>query len=146
MTGRRRLVAIATSALALAMPACGADDGARDDGLGPGSASVTLTVRHSEFVPASVDVAKGTTVRFLIRNTDFIDHEFIVGPEEVHQGHETGRHARHGAVPGEVSVAAGEVAETTYRFDEVGTVLFACHLPRHLDYGMQGHALVHRRS
>jgi uncharacterized cupredoxin-like copper-binding protein len=37
-----------------------------------------------------------------------------------------------------VSVPAGTTAETTYRFDDVGEVVFACHLPRHLAYGMKG--------
>ena len=31
-----------------------------------------------------------------------------------------------------------ETGYTTYRFDEPGTVEFACHLPRHYGYGMHG--------
>jgi uncharacterized cupredoxin-like copper-binding protein len=41
-------------------------------------------------------------------------------------------------VPGEVTVDPSEVAETVYRFDEPGDVVFACHLPGHLQYGMRG--------
>ena len=29
-------------------------------------------------------------------------------------------------------------AETTYRFDQVGSIEFACHLPGHYQYGMSG--------
>ena len=60
-------------------------------------------------------------MRFVVRNTDPIDHELIVGDAAVHARHERGNEADHGAIPGEVSVAAGEVAETTFRFDEAGT-------------------------
>jgi uncharacterized cupredoxin-like copper-binding protein len=45
-----------------------------------------------------------------------------------------------------VSVAPGDTAETTYRFPEPGTVEMACHLPRHLTYGMRGEIEVVDRS
>jgi len=35
-------------------------------------------------------------------------------------------------------VAAGATGETTYEFTEPGTVEMACHLPRHLAFGMRG--------
>jgi uncharacterized cupredoxin-like copper-binding protein len=44
----------------------------------------------------------------------------------------------HPPVPGEVSVEPDATAETVYQFDEVGTVIFACHLPGHDEYGMNG--------
>jgi uncharacterized cupredoxin-like copper-binding protein len=109
--------------------------------LGPGEAdvpNVVLTVRHSRFVPDRVAVAPGATVRFVVRNDDPIDHEFIVGPEAVHLRHESGTEASHGAVPGEVSLPAGGTAETTYTFAGPGPVAFACHLPGHLAFGMRG--------
>jgi uncharacterized cupredoxin-like copper-binding protein len=77
-------------------------------------------------------------VRFVIRNTDPIDHEFILGDQEVQDRHETGTEPHHGTIPGEVSVAAGDSATTTYRFGEPGMLLFGCHLPGHWDYGMRG--------
>jgi uncharacterized cupredoxin-like copper-binding protein len=108
-------------------------------GAHDGLLTVHLSVRHSRFVPDRVKVPGGETVRFVVRNDDPIDHEFIVGPQEVHLRHETGTEARHGAVPGEVSLPAGETAETTYTFPErPGPVAFACHLPGHLDFGMKG--------
>ena len=103
-----------------------------------GVRTVALTIHHSRFEPSTLTVDEGTTVRFVVRNTDPIDHELIVGDDAVHARHENGTEAHHGAKPGEVSVAAGETATTTYRFDEAGDVLFACHLPRHLAYGMVG--------
>jgi uncharacterized cupredoxin-like copper-binding protein len=92
-------------------------------------------------------VAPGTTVRFLLRNTDPIDHEFILGDDAVQRRHEQGREREHhGEVPGEVSVAAGGEAATTYTFRTGGpaSLEFACHLPGHYAYGMRGVALVSR--
>jgi uncharacterized cupredoxin-like copper-binding protein len=110
--------------------------------LGGSSASsdrtVEITIRHSRFLPASLEVAPGTTVRFVVRNTDPIDHELIVGDEQVQARHEKGTEAHHGAKPGEVSVPAGETASTTYTFSKPGTVLIGCHLPGHYAYGMRG--------
>jgi len=115
---------------------CGDDAGA--DGLGPGEVAVEVRLHHSRFVPEHLTVVEGTTVRFVVHNADPIDHELIVGDDAVHSRHEKGNEAEHGAVPGEVSVPAGETRSTTFRFGRPGTVLYACHLPRHLDYGMRG--------
>lgn len=110
-------------------------------GGGAGGAAVptvVLTAHHSRFVPERVAVEAGTTVRFVVRNADPISHELIVGPPAVHERHERGTEAVHGAVPGEVSFAPHEEAETTYTFDRPGVIAFGCHLPGHWDYGMHG--------
>ena len=114
---------------------------------GEAARTVEVTMHHSRFQPAVVRVAPGSTVRFLLRNTDPIDHEFILGDEAVQRRHEQGREREHhGQVPGEVSVAAGLEATTTYPFRAGGpaTLEFACHLPGHYAYGMRGVALVSR--
>ena len=129
---------IAVAALAVLAGAGLAGCGPGDDSGPPEARTVVLTVRHSRFVPERVEVERGTQVRFVVRNTDFIDHEFIVGPRAVHARHEKGTEARHGDVPGEVSVEAGAEATTTYVFPRTGRMVFACHLPGHLDYGMKG--------
>lgn len=100
--------------------------------------TVEITIHHSRFLPANLEVAPGTTVRFVLRNTDPIDHEFILGDENVQARHETGTEAHHGAKPGEVSVPAGGEASTSYTLSEPGTLLIGCHLPGHYAYGMRG--------
>jgi uncharacterized cupredoxin-like copper-binding protein len=77
-------------------------------------------------------------VRFVIHNLDPIDHELILGDEEVQRRHEKGTEAHHGTIPGEVSVPAGESRSTTFTFDAPGTVPFGCHLPGHWAFGMRG--------
>ena len=115
-----------------------AADGDDLEPLGPGQVTVELRVEHSRFTPDRVVVRPGTTVQFVIVNTDPIDHEFIVGPTEVHERHESGTEATHPPVPGEVSVPAGAEAGTFYTFDGATTMLFACHLPGHFAFGMRG--------
>lgn len=105
---------------------------------GPGERTVEIRIHHSRFLPADLHVAPGETVRFVLHNTDPIDHEFILGNEEVQARHETGTEAHHGARPGEVSVPAGGTASTTFTFSARGTLLIGCHLPGHYAYGMRG--------
>lgn len=104
--------------------------------------TAAVTIRHSKFVPAYFTVRRGATVRFVITNTDPIDHEFILGDEAVQRRHETGTEVAHGLVPGEVSVPAGAVGETSYTFSRAGVVLIGCHAPGHHAYGMRGRVLV----
>ncbi len=100
--------------------------------------TVTLTIRHSRFSISHLDVKRGERVRFVVRNSDPIDHELIVGGMPVQLRHESGREAHHRARDGEVSVPLFETASTAYAFDEPGELWFACHLPGHWRYGMQG--------
>ena len=104
--------------------------------------TVVVTMHHSRFQPAEVRVAPGERVRFVLANSDPIDHEFILGDAVVQARHEQGRQRQHhGDVPGERSVPAGQEAATTYAFPaalEGRTLEFACHLPGHYAYGMHG--------
>ena len=113
---------------------------------GDGERTVVVTMRHSRFEPAAVRAEPGERVRFVLRNTDPIDHEFILGDDGVQRRHEQGREREHhGEVPGERSVAAGQEAVTTYAFPASldGRALeFACHLPGHYAYGMRGKVTV----
>jgi uncharacterized cupredoxin-like copper-binding protein len=110
-------------------------------GHGP-ERTVVVTMHHSRFQPATLRVDPGQRVRFVLRNTDPIDHEFILGDAAVQARHEQGRDRHHhGEVPGERSVAAGQEAATTYAFPaglDGRTLEFACHLPGHYAYGMHG--------
>lgn len=106
---------------------------------GDGIRTVTLTVRHSMFSAAVLTVRPGETVRFVVRNTDPIPHELVVGDQAVQDLHEAGAETHHGDRPGEVSVGPGQTATTMYRFGPgAAELLFGCHLPGHWAYGMRG--------
>lgn len=105
---------------------------------------ITIRIEHSRFMPLQVDVENGTSVEFVIVNSDPIDHEFIVGDQSVQDVHELGTETEHDERPTEVSVPAGETVRTTISFPEGGSLalaeplLYGCHLPGHYDYGMRG--------
>ena len=102
------------------------------------SQEVVIDIEHSRFDPSELTFDEGAVVTFVIHNNDPIDHEFILGDEEVQRVHEKGTEAHHGAKPGEVSIPAGESRRTTFTFDSEGRLIYGCHLPGHYDYGMRG--------
>ena len=133
MPARTAALAGALALLGAATAACGAAVAA------PSPRTVHMTVHFSGFEPGDVAVRPGETVRFVLENTDPIDHEFILGDERVQLVHEEGTEAHHAPRPGEVSVPAGETVVTSYTFPErPGELLFGCHLPGHYDFGMRG--------
>ena len=125
----RRMLAV--SLLALAAAACSQAAAA------PAERTVRVRIHYSAFSLGHLDVAPGETVRFVVTNTDPIDHEFIVGDEAVQVAHELGTEAYHPPRPGEITIRAGETVETTYTF-ATRDLLFGCHLPGHYAYGMRG--------
>ena len=131
-----RRAAVLAGLLTLLVGASGASGGAA---ARPTDGTVDVTIHHSTFDPGSIAVRPGERVRFVIRNTDPIDHEFIVGDGEVQRAHEEGTEAHHLPRPGEVSIPAGATVVTTYTFPTgPGELIFGCHLPGHYDFGMRG--------
>ena len=106
----------------------------------PGSPQdeATVVIHHSAFRPEHMSFPVGTTVTFTVRNTDPIDHEFLLGDEQLQLVHEKGTEKHHGARPGEISIPAGETRSTTYTFTSEGTLIYGCHLPGHYAFGMKG--------
>lgn len=126
-----KLVAAALLAAGVALTGCAGGQGSER--------TVELTVHHSRFSVDELHVRPAETVRFVVRNTDPIPHELIVGDQTLQDIHEVGTESHHGDRAGEVSVAPGATAVTTYRFGPAGgRLLFGCHLPGHWAYGMQG--------
>jgi uncharacterized cupredoxin-like copper-binding protein len=140
MTSARRAILSLTGAALVLLPACAGSSGS-DGGLPPlhRARTVHVTIRWSRFHPSQFAFPDGTTVRFVIRNTDPIEHEFILGSKVVQNQVEHTAHADHdGSVPGQITVPPGSTRTTTYRFGSPGTVLLGCHLPGHYAYGMRG--------
>ena len=121
---------LALAGAATAVGGCAAAQGA--------TTTVELELHFSRFDPVSVTVPAGRPVTFVLRNTDPIDHEWIVGDEAVHERHRDGTEPVHDRRPTEVSVPALETRETSVTFDRPGTYRFVCHLPGHEAYGSVG--------
>ena len=131
-------VAVGVGALVASVGYAVDASGSDQEAIGPGVVQVEVGIENSRFDLGPLQVEEGTVVEFVVQNDDPIDHELIVGDEEVHRAHEAGTERRHPPVPGEVSVAPGDRALTFYEFTEPGTIVYACHLPGHEAYGMHG--------
>ena len=116
------------TAVALLVSGCGAEPATQP----------TIAIHYSEFTPGVLEVPVGQPVTFTLRNDDPIEHEWIVGPVEVHNAHRFGTETFHGELPTEVTVPAFSERETTVTFDKPGTYAYICHLPGHEAYGMVG--------
>jgi uncharacterized cupredoxin-like copper-binding protein len=145
MRFRLRFVIALLAAIAVTLAGYAINSTTRADAataLGPGLVTVHVDIHDSAFSISTLHVQPGTLVRFLIRNDDPIDHEFILGDAAVHAAHERGKALVHPPVPGEVSLLPGQLGETFYKFDQPARYLFACHFPGHLAYGMKGWVIV----
>ncbi len=134
--GLRR--SLATVALVCLLAACG-----HAQANGRSHITVDVTIHHSAFDPGSFEFDAGTTVTFVIHNTDPIAHEFIVGGPALQYHIEHTAHPKHdGSVPGQISIPPGTTRTTTYTFTQAtrndGDMEFACHIFGHYKYGMHG--------
>lgn len=115
---------------ALALLASGCDGGA--------STHATVAIRYSRFAPDVITLLAGVPVTITLRNDDPIDHEWIVGPSEVHERHRSGTEPFHATLPTELTVPALSTRVTTLTFEQPAEYVYICHLPGHEAYGMVG--------
>jgi uncharacterized cupredoxin-like copper-binding protein len=128
--------------------------------------SVTITIRDNFYEPESIEVKKGETIRFVLKNTTELLHEFNIGTAAMHAEHQTEMAvmAEHGMItatginremmkmdhskmgmpamthddPNAVLIEPGKTAELVWKFTKDTTLEFACNLPGHYEAGMVG--------
>ena len=111
-------------------------------------ATRTINVEMADtmrFSPDDINVKQGETVRFVIKNSGKVSHEFVLGttkdlkdhyevmkknPEMVH------------AEDNQVTVKPGQTGEVIWQFTKAIKVDFACLHPGHFDAGMKGNIKV----
>lgn len=93
------------------------------------------------FLPGSIAVKRGETVRFVVKNDDIEPHEFMLGEltalkehAEHMRKHPTMQHDE----PNAITLLPGQKGELVWRFTHAGTVDFACLIPGHFEAGMKG--------
>lgn len=153
----RATLAITLFLVAGVSVACGKHAGAHGDvTIGePGviaEAARTIAVDMADtmrFSPASITVMQGETVRFVVKNSGNIQHEFVLGTVKELKEHYAAmkkfpemEHAEENMV----KVAAGQTGEVVWKFTRSGTVDFACLEPGHYDAGMKGRVTVKRNA
>lgn len=113
----------------------------------PGEAahvSRTIEVQAADnmrYTPASITARRGETVKFVLKNTGHLPHEFVLGdPKSL---------TEHAALmrrypnmehddPNMAKVVPGGTATLIWTFTQPGTVEFACLMPGHYEAGMKG--------
>jgi uncharacterized cupredoxin-like copper-binding protein len=131
----RRLAIGSTVVVGAIVAALGAGVAARA-ASGDDVRTVHVRIHYSTFSPSALRFEPGETVRFVVENTDPIDHEFILGDRTIQIAHEHGTESFHVPRPGIMTVPAGATRITTYTFDVPGALILGCHLPGHFAYGM----------
>lgn len=131
---------------------------------GPGTRTVTITMKDNLYEPESVNIKAGETIRFAVVNKGDFLHEFALGQPNDHAKHQEmmktmmdhgmitatsvnqeamkmdmgpGGHA-HGPESASVLVEPGKQAELTWKFTKAMKLEFACTIPGHYEAGMVG--------
>jgi len=106
---------------------------------------VTRTVKVDmndamRFVPSSIEVKHGETVRFVVSNSGKLKHEFVLGTEKDLQEHyelmKKFPEMEHDE-PNMITLAPGKTGEVIWRFTKAGKVDIGCLQPGHYDAGMK---------
>lgn len=154
LTTSKRLVftaaALAAALLSSAAWASGTHSGGHHDHYPYGEPGVAAQVSRTiavdaadtmRFTPSNVAVKKGETIRFVIRNSGQLRHEFSLGTEkELREHYEVMKKfpdMEHDE-PNKISLPPGAQGEVIWRFTKAGTVHFACLHVGHYDGGMKG--------
>lgn len=93
------------------------------------------------FTPDNITVREGETIRFMVRNTGRLKHEFVLGTEKELKEHFELMKKFPGMEheePNMVTLAPGQTGEMVWQFAKAGPVDFACLHPGHYDAGMSG--------
>jgi len=117
-----------------------------DWGIAGDAASVVRTIDVSmgddmRFKPAQLVIKEGETIRFVVRNTGALLHEFVIGTKA-----ENTKHAElmlkfpgmEHDEPYMAHVDAGKTGEIVWTFNRAGEFEFACLIAGHFQAGMVG--------
>jgi uncharacterized cupredoxin-like copper-binding protein len=115
-------------------------------------ATRTIAVDMSDkmrFTPAALTVKQGDTVKFVIKNSGKVMHEFVLGTmtelkthAELMKKHPGMEHDE----PYMAHVAPGKTENLSWQFSKAGEFHFGCLLPGHLEAGMVGNITVNSRK
>jgi uncharacterized cupredoxin-like copper-binding protein len=111
--------------------------------------AVLVTMRESDgkmmFIPDKVEVKKGEQIRFVLRNSGALEHEFVLATAE-----ENAKHAEQMKKnpdmehddPNGKRLKPNGTAEIVWKFTKAGEFQFGCLIPGHSEAGMVGTVVV----
>jgi uncharacterized cupredoxin-like copper-binding protein len=129
------------------------DDHAMAYGVPGEAAQVSRTIEvqaadNMRYTPAAITVRRGETVKFVVKNTGKLPHEFVLGNARSLKEHaEMMRRypdMEHDD-PNMMKMAPGGTGTLIWKFTRAGTVEFACLIPGHYEAGMKGRIRVNAK-
>lgn len=104
--------------------------------------SVTVDMTDEmRFIPSSITVKQGETVRISVSNSGKLKHEMVLGTEaELKEHYEAMKkfpEMEHDDA-NQVTVMPGQSREIIWKFTRAGKINFACLQPGHYEAGMKG--------
>jgi len=118
-----------------------------DPGKPARSVEVTMTEGNGTmaYAPQEVDVHVGEQIKFIIKNSGALRHEFHLDSLQHNAHHKLEMEKHPGMVhdePNAQSVEPGKQVEILWKFSKPGTFEFACLIPGHYQAGMHGKVVV----
>ncbi|MEO8442140.1 MAG: cupredoxin family protein [Betaproteobacteria bacterium] len=107
-------------------------------------AARTIRVDMSDqmrFSPASISVKEGETVKFVVKNSGKVMHEFVLGTMQDLKQHSELMKKHPGMEHDEpymAHVAPGKIETVVWQFTKTGEFHFGCLIPGHFEAGMVG--------
>jgi len=146
--------AILATDIAMPIPASAHEDHGSFSAGEPGDPKkparvVLVTMRESDgkmmFIPDKVEVRKGEQIRFMLRNSGLLEHEFLLATTE-----ENLKHAQlmkkfpdmEHDEPNGKRLKPNGASEIVWRFTKAGTFEYGCLIPGHREAGMTGTVIV----
>lgn len=97
------------------------------------------------YVPPKIEVRRGEQIKFVLKNSGALDHEFLLDSVEHNAKHkivmQKNPEMEHDDANGK-RLKPGGSAEILWRFSKRGTFEFACLVPGHYEAGMHGTVVV----
>ena len=148
------LVAASFAAMSTAALASGSHGGGHSEETAIGKAGVvskasrTVTVEMADnmrYTPSEIQVKKGETIRFVVKNVGKVSHEMSLGTEKELLEHLEQMKKFPGMEhdePSKITLKPGMQGEIVWQFTKAGAVNFACLMPGHYEAGMKGQVKV----
>lgn len=97
------------------------------------------------FTPDTIDVKTGEQIKFVIKNTGALDHEFKLDSSEQIAKHKIAMQMHPKMIhddPNGTRLEPSKSGEIFWKFSKAGNFEFACLIPGHYEAGMHGKVIV----
>ncbi len=152
-------VSLVTAATLVALPAYAHSDDESGFSFGqPAKPSqvdrtVKINMQNMRFTPGNIEVGVGETIRFVVSNSDSVEHELVIGDAPSEAAHRKEMvemmnmgHSMQHADPNAVAVGPGQTKSLIWQFTKAGKLEFDCNVPGHYEAGMAGAIQVSGKS